>query len=229
MPNALIAHQAAAPDIELYRIQGEDAPLWLAGGFVALGLPMALAAGYLLASPEAPAARSALAPAHVAHLQPAPKPRAPVVLAPLRRAPPAAKASAGEAPPVLPTRREAECLPVMSIAFAHKSARPILEGAEAQFEPLLKWLKDHPDAMLLVEGHANPKGGEAYNVMLSYSRARAVIAWLAGIGIEKQRMTSLAAGTALPKNPALVVADNRMVLLQVAGVAVCQTEGVQKQ
>ncbi len=228
MPNALIASQAA-PDIDLYRVQGEDAPLWLAGGFVALGLPMALAAGYLLASLEAPTLRSAPAPAHVAHLQPVRKPLTSPIPTPLRQVAPAAKEGTSATSPVPPTRREAMCLPAISIAFAPKSAQPILEGTEAQLEPLLKWLKNHPDAMLLVEGHADPKGGEPYNVMLSYSRAQAVIAWLAGIGIEKQRMTSLAAGTALPQNAALVVADNRMVLLQVAGVTVCPTESVKKQ
>lgn len=229
MPGASTARESAS-DINLYRVPGEDTPFWVAVGFSALGPPMALAAAYLLASPDALALRSASAPAPIAHVLRAPvQPLVRPTRMPLEQAPPAAKEGAGEPSSAQLPRREATCLPAMSIAFSHNSSQPMLDGAEAQLEPLLKWLKDHRDATLLVEGHADPKGSEGYNVMLSYSRAQAVIAWLVELGIEKRRMTSLAAGAALPKNPALVVADNRMALVQVAGVANCQAESLQRQ
>ncbi len=271
MPGASAAREPAS-DINLYRVPGEDAPLWLAAGFAALGPLMALAAAYLLASPGALAPRNDSAPARTAHVtrvprqppvRPAPAPlaQAPSAAkigagesspapAPIEQPPPAAKTRAGEsspapapieqAPPAAKTRagesspaqlpiREATCLPAVSIAFPNNSAQPLLDGAQAQLEPLLKWLKEHGDATLLVEGHADPRGGEAYNVMLSYSRAQAVIAWLAGLGVEKRRTTPLAAGTALPKDPSLVVADNRMALVQMAGVANCQAESAKRQ
>lgn len=250
MPGASAAREPAS-DIDLYRVPGEDAPLWLAAGFAALGPLMALAAAYLLASPGALAPRNDSAPARTAHVtrvprqppvRPAPAPlaQAPSAAksgagesspapAPLEQAPPAAKTGAGESSPAQLPIREATCLPAVSIAFPNNSAQPLLDGAQAQLEPLLKWLKEHGDATLLVEGHADPRGGEAYNVMLSYSRAQAVIAWLAGLGVEKRRTTPLAAGTALPNDPSLVVADNRMALLQMAGVANCQAESAKRQ
>lgn len=229
MPGASAAREPAS-DINLYRVPGEDAPFWLAAGFATLGPLMALAAAYLLASSGALALLNDSAPARTAHV--ARVPRQPPVRpapAPLAQAPRTAKSGVGETSPAQLPIREATCLPAISIAFSNNSAQPVLDGAQAQLEPLLKWLKDHGDATLLVEGHAGPKGGEAYNVMLSYSRAQAVIAWLAGLGIEKRRMTPLAAGTALPKNPSLVVADNRMALVQVAGAANCQAESTTRQ
>lgn len=230
MPGASAAREPAS-DIDLCRVPGEDAPLWLAAGFAALGPLMALAAAYLLASPGALAPRNDSPPARAA--QAARVPRQPPVVrpapAPLAQAPPAAREEAKEISPAPLPIREATCLPAISIAFSNNSAQPLLDGAQAQLEPLLKWLKDHGDATLLVEGHADPRGGEAYNVMLSYSRAQAVIAWLAGLGVEKRRMTPLAAGTAPPKDPSLVVADNRMALVQMAGVANCQAESAKRQ
>ncbi|TLG75073.1 OmpA family protein [Methylocystis sp. B8] len=229
MPGASAAREPAS-DINLYRIPGEDAPFWLAAGFAALGPLMALAAGYLLASPSALAPRNDSAPARTAHVARVPR-QPPVRPAPasLEQAPPAARQGASETSPAQLPIREATCLPAISVAFSNNSAQPLLDGAQAQLEPLLKWLKDHGDATLLVEGHADPRGREAYNVMLSYSRAQAVIAWLAGLGIEKRRMTPLAAGAALPKNPSLVVADNRMALVQVAGIANCHAESAKRQ
>lgn len=228
MPNTLASGEATS-HIGLYRVPGEDAPWWLAGGFATVGLLMALAAAYVLTMPPILASQSAHARSPIAYARPAPKPLAQLTPTLLRQAPSAPKEAADEVSQVRPTKREVVCLPVVSIAFPYKSAQPILEGVQAQLEPLLKWLKVHPDAMLLVEGHADPTGGEVYNLMLSYSRALAIISWLADFGLERRRMTPLAAGTAQTIIPARVVADNRMAVLQVAGATACQGEGAQKQ
>jgi OOP family OmpA-OmpF porin len=103
------------------------------------------------------------------------------------------------------------------------------ETARARLVPLLDRLKRDPDAKLVVEGHTDLKGGEAYNVMLSYARARSVIAWLETEGVEKRQMTALAAGTSQPRDSALVVAENRMALLRVEGVRPCLMEGAKTQ
>lgn len=229
MSSPLIPSEAA-PDIGLYHVQGEDAPFWLAGVFAAIGLLMALAAAYLLASSQIVTPGSAQEPTPTAQMQPAPKTLVRPAPAPLRHEPPVDKEGApGDRLPALATRREDVCLPVVSIAFPYNSVQPILEGVQVRLEPLLDWLKGHPDATLVVEGHTDPRGGEAYNLMLSYSRAQAVISWLSSLGLEKQRVTPLAAGKAPPNSPAITVGANRMALLQVPGVAHCQTEGAQRQ
>jgi outer membrane protein OmpA-like peptidoglycan-associated protein len=91
--------------------------------------------------------------------------------------------------------------------------------------PLLQWLKNHKGAILSIEGHTDPRGREAYNVMLSYARALSVVNWLEREGADKKQMVALAAGATLPRHAALVIADNRMALLQVDSVPACAPEG----
>ena len=271
----------------LHRLSGEDASIWLAGGFAALGAVMALAAAALStqALPEAPLAPTtavldaapAVAPQQptvpaldkmaAAFSRPQPSPTQPMMAgapplaslqssetedsAPKRTeatpapaepaalaptipfvAPPVERAGAPVAPPVpAPTPAEAPtptpppCAPAASIPFERNSAKPILATAAADAAPLRDWLTRHPQAVLLVEGHTDSTGAEAYNVVLSFKRAQAVIAWLGGLGLPKDRMSPRAAGPELPRNGATVVASNRQVILQIEGVDICRERG----
>jgi outer membrane protein OmpA-like peptidoglycan-associated protein len=49
-----------------------------------------------------------------------------------------------------------------------------------------------------IEGHTDNKGSAAYNLSLSQRRAAAVLAWLVGHGIDKQRLTSKGLGLTMP-------------------------------
>ncbi len=199
-----------------HRVAGEDAPKWVAYAFAGSGLLMALAASYLAATltllePDL-ASRPVTEPSH---------PLAPPIsepAAPAEENKPQSKSQGGEA------RAAAECLPIVSIAFPYGSSRPMTQGAKERLAPILQWLRDHPEGRLLVEGHTDSKGSESFNVMLSYSRAQAVIAWLTKSGAPKSQMVPLAAGTAQPDDPSLVTAENRMALLRVEGVAPCRNQ-----
>lgn len=236
MTSTALTKDGEALSVTPYRVAGEDAPLWFSGALAGLGAVLAVGSSliafgvapnpFLSQRPSAESARSL---------------RMSQALPPLRpptfeQAENAAKEnrdvearSEGRPAAVTPAAAPAAapCLPIVSIAFPHNSAQPILDGAEARVKPLLTWLRDHPKAMLSVEGHADTQGKEAYNVVLSFARAQAIIAWLARSGLEKERMTSLAAGSALPMNSSLVVAENRMALVQVQGVAGCQSQGAE--
>lgn len=116
----------------------------------------------------------------------------------------------------------ADCLPTVSVPFARASARPILNGLETSIDPLREWIKLHRDAILLVEGHADATGPEQYNVVLSYSRAKAVIAWLVRSGFPERQMVVRAAGAGPARNLPDGSANNRRVILQVEGVGTCE-------
>ena len=118
----------------------------------------------------------------------------------------------------------APCLPVVGIAFAHDSTKPIVDGQEAAVRPLKDWLREHPTAVLSVEGHADTIGTEDYNIVLSFGRARATIAWLGRIGLPEGQMAPRAAGTSQPKAQT-GLASNRLVILQIEGVEVCRDTG----
>lgn len=124
-----------------------------------------------------------------------------------------------------PGAAAAPCLPVAAIAFPRDSAKPLLDGAAAQAAPLLQWLKDHPKAVLVAEGHTDTTGAEAYNVVLSFKRAQAALAWLGGLGAPKDRMAARAAGPTAPRNGAAMLADNRQAVLQIEGVDICRDSG----
>lgn len=234
-------------NVSLRRLAGEDAPAWLIGGFAALGAMFAVAASVLaLSAPETmapsaqgeratPAPRVAVAPTPILPPPAEPLPLRPPPAIPPLRAPKAAaprtesatppREAANEAPPAPASKPAPFCLAAVSVPFAYNSARPMLDGLAAAVEPLRKWLDENPKASLMIEGHADPKGGEAYNVVLSFSRAKAVAAWLVEKGARKSQLSPRAVGVAQPKNPARLVAENRMALLQIEGVEDCPAEG----
>jgi outer membrane protein OmpA-like peptidoglycan-associated protein len=256
--------------VELYRVAGEDSPVWIAGGLVALGLALAVVAGFealgLSAAPKrAPIVEVAPAPSPVLHkttpLQETTTPPPPqLARVETPRPAPATRSAPMEAPPNVEDKAQAHarieralralaaqrkdpqnesnalaptdaagpqktpCLPIVGVPFARSSARPALDGVEPAVKPLLDWLRDHPEAALLVEGHADATGDEKRNVVLSYERAQAMSAWLTSKGVAKWRLSVRAAGAAPPSAAAPVVAENRQALIAIEGAPRCSAQ-----
>lgn len=64
---------------------------------------------------------------------------------------------------------------------------------------LVKVFKDFPDTNIIVEGHTDSSGNDAYNLELSKKRANAVTNYLVANGIAKNRLTTYWHGETLPK------------------------------
>jgi peptidoglycan-associated lipoprotein len=62
----------------------------------------------------------------------------------------------------------------------------------------LTWLKDHPDALLLIEGHCDERGTDEYNVALGERRAKSVSELLATHGISPDRISTTSLGRERP-------------------------------
>ena len=60
------------------------------------------------------------------------------------------------------------------------------------------WLNDNPDANIVIEGHCDDRGTNAYNLALGERRAESVKAFLADLGIESARMTTISYGEEKP-------------------------------
>ncbi len=58
---------------------------------------------------------------------------------------------------------------------------------KAKLDEAVKFMKDNPDAMFSIEGHACPIGPAAYNMKLSERRANTVYKYLVSQGIDKSR------------------------------------------
>jgi len=56
------------------------------------------------------------------------------------------------------------------------------------------WLKTHPDHTLLVEGHADERGTNEYNLSLGERRAKASLNYLASHGVPATRITLISYG-----------------------------------
>lgn len=230
------------PGLDPCRLAGEDAPVWLPTALAIVGTVLAVAASSSWPRPDPPAraisrtdapeqsvmARQATEePTPSMVEQPSPPPAAPIAAREQERR--------GEADPLLAEREAASseqtasneiaCLPAVNVTFARGSARPILAGTEKSADALVQWMARHEHAILSVEGHTDSTGTEQRNILLSFWRAKAVISWLAGLGVPERQMVARAAGASEAKGSPKDAPTNRRALLRVEGVETCRDIG----
>lgn len=73
------------------------------------------------------------------------------------------------------------------VHFAYNQAT-LLPSARQALTNAADNLKRHPDVVLYIEGHADQRGDAAYNLALSRDRAEAVVRFLVGQGVAKDRL-----------------------------------------
>ena len=64
------------------------------------------------------------------------------------------------------------------------------------------YLLEAADASIIIEGHCDERGTEAYNIALGDRRAESAKAFLLDIGIDPSRMTTISYGEERPVDPA---------------------------
>ena len=87
----------------------------------------------------------------------------------------------------------------------------------AQLDELAELLKKYEAANLVIEGHADSQGEDAFNLTLSQKRTESVKEYLMGKGIMESRLTAIGFGETQPiadNNTALGRAKNRRVVLK---------------
>jgi len=147
---------------------------------------------------------AAPAPTAAAVTQEAPPPPAPAAVAPPSPPPPVVAAPApspapAPAPaPALPPPaqfREVAALAPIHFDFDKSDIRPdaarILDGN-------IDWLKSHPDAAILIEGHCDERGTNEYNIALGDRRATATMKYLTARGVPAGRITTISYGEERP-------------------------------
>ncbi|MDO5290385.1 MAG: OmpA family protein [Pseudomonadota bacterium] len=110
------------------------------------------------------------------------------------------------------------------VLFAFNSDR-LLPTAGPRLDKLARFLADHPDRLLRVEGYTDGVGSDAYNLNLSQRRAAAVQQALVQRGVAAQRITTAgygkahpvasnatAEGRALNRRVEVIIADDQGVL-----------------
>jgi peptidoglycan-associated lipoprotein len=64
-----------------------------------------------------------------------------------------------------------------------------------------KWLREHPQATVTIEGHCDNRGTNEYNLALGEGRAQSAKAFLIDLGIEESRLNTISYGEERPLNP----------------------------
>lgn len=89
------------------------------------------------------------------------------------------------------------------VFFSYDSA--VLSGeAQSTLDVQAKWLKDHSDVKITIEGHCDERGTREYNIALGERRANAVKSYLTGAGVGAGRISVVSYGK---ERPAVFGAD----------------------
>ena len=97
--------------------------------------------------------------------------------------------------PNVPVGVGVRVLELNSVRFAEGSAEITPEHA-LQFDRVAGLMNAFPNITVVVVGHADQRGDEASNLVLAQRRADAVVAYLAGLGIEGSRISACSVGEA---------------------------------
>jgi peptidoglycan-associated lipoprotein len=96
--------------------------------------------------------------------------------------------------PARPRQDEFEAVPELTAVHFDFDRADLRADARDRLQAHTEWLKQHPDAAVLIEGHCDERGTAEYNVALGERRARSVRDHLAAHGIEEDRLSTVSYG-----------------------------------
>ena len=74
----------------------------------------------------------------------------------------------------------------------------LTEGAQNILQKNAEWLRSHPQARILIEGHCDERGTVEYNLALGERRAQSVKDYLSNLGISSDRISMISYGKEKP-------------------------------
>ena len=135
---------------------------------------------------------------------------------------PTSPSSASSAPPAAASviSPASVCAP-LAIVF-HYAHEDLSAPEVERIDGVARWLVEHPDTTVVLQGHADARGSEDENLGLSKRRARNVANALAARGIDRRRMTASGFGSYQPiEGVPEENAANRRVVVFIKGASVC--------
>ncbi len=82
--------------------------------------------------------------------------------------------------------------------FFHFDSWTLTAEAKDSLERDMAWLTNDPSSLLIIEGHADQRGTQAYNMVLGKKRAMAVRDFLSQLGVDPSRLTVISYGKDKP-------------------------------
>ncbi|MFP3980793.1 MAG: peptidoglycan-associated lipoprotein Pal [Desulfobacterales bacterium] len=74
----------------------------------------------------------------------------------------------------------------------------LTDSAREVLRDKIQWLRNHPDACVIIEGHCDERGTDEYNLALGSRRAESVKDFLTKAGIKGSRLTTISYGEERP-------------------------------
>jgi len=119
--------------------------------------------------------------------------------APVTEAPPMTAAKEAEAAPgVAVTQEKPSRFEDVHFDFDQSTLR---DDGKRICEQVAAYMKSHPHATLVIEGHCDERGTAEYNLALGERRATAVKSYLESLGVPKAAMTTVSFGKERPLDP----------------------------
>ncbi len=109
-----------------------------------------------------------------------------------------AGAATGTTIPSLPSPKEFVESAALRDVFFDFDRYDVRAGDKGTLDENAKWLKSNTSALLLIEGHADERGTNEYNLALGERRAKATRDYLVSVGIDAGRITVISYGEERP-------------------------------
>ena len=136
--------------------------------------------------------------------------------APPPAAEPAAPVQVATAAPLPPPKDFAPNPALTRIHFDFDKAE-IRPGDAQTLDTNASWLREHPEQLVLIEGHCDERGTAEYNLALGDRRAKSTMNYLASRGVSTSRMSIISYGEERPvcteKNEACWSKNRRAMFL----------------
>lgn len=105
-----------------------------------------------------------------------------------------------------------------TVYFATNSSS-LNSEAQAVLRAQAEWLKSNPSLNAVIEGHCDERASREYNLALGDRRANAVKSYLAGLGVDRNRLDTISYGK---ERPVAVGSDAESWAINRRGVTVVQ-------
>ena len=107
-------------------------------------------------------------------------------------------AATGTTIPSLPSPKEFVESAALRDVYFDFDRYEVRAGDKGMLDENAKWLKSNQSALLLIEGHADERGTNEYNLALGERRAKATRDYLVSVGIDAGRITVISYGEERP-------------------------------
>jgi peptidoglycan-associated lipoprotein len=107
-------------------------------------------------------------------------------------------AATGTTIPSLPSPKEFVESAALRDVFFDFDRYDVRAGDKGTLDENAKWLKSNQSALLLIEGHADERGTNEYNLALGERRAKATRDYLVSVGVDAGRITVISYGEERP-------------------------------